>query len=87
MAGIKTCEGGVANLASSLIASLEKSSLKDRNGNPVVASIGPPIDEGVILDGSECVIAKLLGEAPSEKATSLPCPKCRHNVKYRSKEI
>jgi len=81
------CEGGVANLASSRTASLKKSSLRDSKDNPVVARVGVPINKDVALEGSDCVIKELLEEAPDQEDRSLPCPKCRRTVNYRSKKI
>ena len=86
MAKIETCEGGVTNLASSSTARLENSSLKDSKGVLVIASVGDPINEDVVVDGNGCVIKKLLGEAKKHDRSE-PCPECRRVVNYRSKKI
>jgi len=80
------CEGGVANLASSRTARLEKSSLKDSNGAPVIVNLGNHLNEGVVVEGNGCVIKELLEEAPDKVDRSLPCPKCLRSVNYRSKK-
>jgi len=79
------CEGGVADLASSRTARLEKSSLKDSKGAPVIVNLGNPINKDVVVEGSGCVIKKLLEEAKKHDRSE-PCPKCRRSVNYRSKK-
>jgi len=87
MAKIECCEGGVEGLASYTLTLFEKSSLEDSNGNPVVAVVKGTIKENVVLDGDGCVIEKLLEEGTSGTDMSLPCPKCRRTVNYRSGKI